>query len=139
MTNIIWGVGAIVGGLGLGALIVGSLVFEMFGSTCGDMHEKVQISRLQSMVMVFSARNGRAPTTAEGLAAALAPDDVPLDQWGNPFQYVTPGPDGRAYNIFSFGADGMAGGVGAAADIYLAEPSGRSHSPTSTLSPSSTL
>ncbi len=38
------------------------------------------------------------------------------DPWDSPYQYRNPGEHGR-YDIFSFGADGKAGGSGANADI----------------------
>ena len=41
---------------------------------------------------------------------------LPLDPWGNPYQYVYPGQRGQV-DIFSFGADGRPGGEGQDADI----------------------
>src|SRR3546814_21056899 len=41
---------------------------------------------------------------------------LPADPWGNPYQYRQPGERG-AFDIFSFGADGAAGGEGDGADI----------------------
>ena len=43
-------------------------------------------------------------------------DDIPNDPWGNPYQYVIPGIHGEI-DVFSFGADGKAGGEGNDADI----------------------
>lgn len=59
---------------------------------------------------------GRYPTTEEGLAA-LTPyvDVLPDDPWGNPYVYFV-GAGGRA-ELRSFGADGLEGGTGAAADV----------------------
>lgn len=42
---------------------------------------------------------------------------LPTDPWGNPYQYRSPGEDGRPFDIFSFGADGRPGGEGDDADI----------------------
>ena len=42
---------------------------------------------------------------------------LPLDPWGNAYQYRQPGRDGRAYDVFSFAADGAEGGEGDNADI----------------------
>ena len=42
---------------------------------------------------------------------------VPLDPWGNPYEYIVPGPAGQDYEIRSLGADGREGGTGDAADI----------------------
>lgn len=93
-------------------------IFAMFGSAKVDA-AKVQMSRIESMVLVYSARNGHPPTASEGIAAAVSPEDVPNDPWGNPFRYVTPGPNGKAYDIISLGSDGAEGGTGEAADIRL--------------------
>ena len=41
---------------------------------------------------------------------------LPEDPWGNPYQYRQPGENG-AVDIWSFGADGQAGGEGDDADI----------------------
>ena len=43
-------------------------------------------------------------------------DDIPNDPWGNPYQYVIPGIHGEI-DIFSYGADGKAGGEGNDADV----------------------
>lgn len=42
---------------------------------------------------------------------------LPMDPWGNPYQYRNPGEDGRPFDVFSFGADGRPGGEGDDADI----------------------
>jgi len=42
---------------------------------------------------------------------------VPKDAWGNPYQYQAPGLNGRDFSVISLGADGAAGGTGAAADL----------------------
>jgi general secretion pathway protein G len=41
---------------------------------------------------------------------------IPVDFWDNPFQYER-GPDGKGYDLYSYGADGKEGGEGEAADI----------------------
>ncbi|MFK5969382.1 MAG: type II secretion system major pseudopilin GspG [Candidatus Marithrix sp.] len=42
---------------------------------------------------------------------------VPKDPWGNEYQYKKPGREGRAYDLYSFGADGRDGGEEIDADI----------------------
>ena len=42
----------------------------------------------------------------------------PKDSWENDLQYVIPGREGRAFDLYSFGADGKEGGEGNDADIY---------------------
>ncbi|MEM9495940.1 MAG: type II secretion system major pseudopilin GspG [Pseudomonadota bacterium] len=73
------------------------------------------------------------PTTEQGLRAlSTAPANarrienyrpggyikaLPLDPWGNDYQYVIPGERGGGYDLFSLGADGEPGGEGLDADI----------------------
>ncbi|MFN5699821.1 MAG: type II secretion system protein GspG, partial [Betaproteobacteria bacterium] len=43
-------------------------------------------------------------------------DKLPQDPWGQPYQYLVPGLKGEV-DVFSWGADGKAGGSGRDADI----------------------
>lgn len=96
-------------------------IFTVFGEAKADA-ARVQISRLESRVQIYIARKGSAPSGGEGLATVLAPDDVPNDPWGNPYRMVTPGPNGKAYDIISLGSDGVEGGTAEAGDIRLSDP-----------------
>lgn len=95
-------------------------IFSVFGQAKADA-AKVQMSRLDSRVQIYIARNGSPPSGGDGLAAAVAPDEVPNDPWGNPYRYVTPGANGKAYDIVSLGSDGAEGGTGEAADLRLSD------------------
>jgi general secretion pathway protein G len=44
---------------------------------------------------------------------------VPLDPWGNPYQYAAPETSGQPFWLYSFGADGKQGGAGIDQDIGL--------------------
>jgi general secretion pathway protein G len=44
---------------------------------------------------------------------------VPLDPWGNPYQYSPPEATGQPFRLYSFGGDGKPGGTGTDADIGL--------------------
>lgn len=76
---------------------------------------------MQNLVQALDAykiKNGHYPTTAEGLAilqAGKVIKKVPLDTWGNPFEYVRH--SANSFTIKSFGADGVVGGQGNQADI----------------------
>ncbi|MBD3664936.1 type II secretion system major pseudopilin GspG [Sulfitobacter aestuariivivens] len=90
------------------------------------------IAAISSAVNLYRLDNFTYPTTEQGLAALVtqpttdpAPknwsangymDRVPMDPWGQPYQYLSPGVHGD-FDIFSYGADGVAGGSGANADI----------------------
>ena len=91
----------------------------------------VQIESLVTSMELFHIDVGRYPTSAEGLDALvkqagkaagwngpyLSKGSVPLDPWGQPYKYASPGKRG-AFDIFSFGGDGKEGGTDEDADIY---------------------
>jgi len=81
-------------------------------------------AHLSTAVDLFELDNGRYPTTEQGLEALRtvpsgAPHwkgpylkrPVPLDPWGNPYVYKSPGQHNREdYDLFSYGPDGVEGG-----------------------------
>jgi general secretion pathway protein G len=90
---------------------------------------KTQIELFGSALDEFRLDVGRYPTTEEGLNALrekpgnvtnwegpYLPKAIPLDPWGFPYQYKSPGEHG-AYDLFSYGADGAIGGEGNDKDI----------------------
>jgi general secretion pathway protein G len=115
------------------AAIVAPNVFRHVG-TAKDTAAQAQIEMLGSALDAYRLDNGRYPTTAQGLAAlweepTLEPRPtnwrgpytrkaVPLDPWGNPYVYLSPGEvNERGYDIISYGADGQPGGEGEDADV----------------------
>lgn len=44
-------------------------------------------------------------------------EEMPTDPWGEEYQYLAPGLNGRAYDIWSNGADKQPGGEGEDADV----------------------
>ncbi len=90
----------------------------------------LQLSSFKSSLDLFYLDMGRYPSRSEGLSALvvrpgaaqgwngpyLQQQTVPSDPWGNAYQYTVPG-DKAPYRILSYGADGVAGGSGADADI----------------------
>jgi general secretion pathway protein G len=115
------------------AAIVAPKVFRRAGSA-NDTAARAQIEMLASALDAYRLDNGRYPTTAQGLAAlweepTLEPrptnwggpytrEAVPLDPWGNPYVYLSPGEvNERGYDIISYGADGQPGGEGEDADV----------------------
>lgn len=92
-----------------------------------------QVRMLRGALETMRLDIGRYPTQEEGLRLLTdAPTDprlssrwqgpyldenVPDDPWGNPYQY-SPRPSGtHGFTLYSFGADGQAGGEGHDADI----------------------
>jgi len=47
------------------------------------------------------------------------PRELPMDPWGNPYQYQVPGEDGQPFVLRSFGKDGAPGGEGDGEDIVF--------------------
>jgi general secretion pathway protein G len=80
---------------------------------------------------LFHIDVGRYPTSAEGLDSLikqtgktagwngpyLSKGAVPLDPWGQPYKYASPGKQG-AFDIYTLGRDGKEGGTDEDADIY---------------------
>ena len=94
---------------------------------------KSDVRALESALNLYRLDNFNYPTTEQGLIALVtmpsgtdAPrnyrsggyiDRLQKDPWGNDYQYLRPGRDGRDYDLYSLGADGRPGGDGANADI----------------------
>ncbi|KAF0812338.1 Type II secretion system protein G [Andreprevotia sp. IGB-42] len=94
-----------------------------------------QVKQLRGAVETMRLDIGTYPSKEQGLAMLASPpgeeklakrwhgpyleDALPDDPWGNPYQYVVPGPDGRPFGIFSYGADGKPGGEGNDADVGM--------------------
>jgi len=84
------------------------------------------IKSLETATKGYELDMGRPPTTEQGLAALITvPGDVhnpgswagpyiestasSQDPWRNDYQYMSPGRDGRSFDIWSFGPDGVDG------------------------------
>jgi len=90
---------------------------------------RAQIELLATALDTFRLDVGRYPTSQEGLQALrqkpggldrwdgpYLKKDLPLDPWGKPYNYKSPGDHGP-YDITSYGADGVPGGDGDNRDI----------------------
>ncbi len=91
---------------------------------------KQDISAISSALKLYKLDNFRYPTTDQGLEALVNKpaddpepknwkkllDTVPVDPWGNPYLYMSPGEHGD-FDLFTYGADGVDGGEGVNATI----------------------
>jgi general secretion pathway protein G len=91
---------------------------------------RTDVNNLMQALKLYKLDNQRYPSAEQGLealvrkpsAAPNAPnwkpylDKLPPDPWGRAYQYLNPGLKGEI-DVFSFGADGQAGGEGQDADI----------------------
>ncbi len=96
---------------------------------------EAQVKMLRGAVGMIRLDLGRLPTPQEGLSLLETPpansresalwrgpyleDSLPLDPWGNPYQYAIPGKGGQPFALYSLGADGKLGGDGDNADIGI--------------------
>ena len=123
--------------IGLLAGLVGPRLFSRVDTS------KVQTAETQAKMLKGSLETlrldiGRFPTAAEGLSLLSTPPsddklrarwrgpyldgDLPMDPWGNPYQYSIPGRNGQPFALYSLGADGKRGGEGIDADVGLLPP-----------------
>jgi len=91
---------------------------------------RTDVNNLMQALKLYKLDNQRFPAGEQGLealvrkptAGAVPPnwrpylEKLPNDPWGQPYQYVNPGVKGEI-DVFSYGADGKAGGEGKNADI----------------------
>jgi general secretion pathway protein G len=121
--------------IGMLSGIVGFAVFQQV-EKARVVTTRTQIGRLEGSLELYNMDNGRFPSTEQGLEALIsrptgAPEPVnyqpggylkggqlPLDAWGNAFQYENPGTNNAdSFDLWSFGKDGVPGGAEANADI----------------------
>ncbi len=113
--------------LGMLAALVGPQIFGKVGKG-KQSAARTQIEMLGQALDSYRLDVGRYPNTSEGLNALVTNSGaqgwagpylkkaVPLDPWQKPYQYQSPGSRGD-YDLFSYGADGAAGGEGENKDI----------------------
>ena len=81
---------------------------------------RADIATLEQAIEMYRLDHLTYPPTREGLQALITGHYIrrlPNDPWGNPYRYSVPGPDGRPFQIASWGSDGREGGSGEDADI----------------------
>ena len=93
---------------------------------------KAQIDSFQTALNIYRLDMGHFPSQKSGLQGLITPPEkgaahwkgpylakgIPLDPWGQPYQYRIPGEHGE-YDLFSYGKDQKPGGTGDGADIYV--------------------
>ena len=93
---------------------------------------QVQIRQLEGALNLYRLDNGSYPTTEQSLEALVTKPTispippkwreggylpkVPLDPWGKPFVYLSPGTHGE-FDLISYGTDEEPGGEGKNEDI----------------------
>ncbi len=118
--------------IGLLAGLVGPRLFSKVDQS-KVVTAQTQVKMLRNAVENLRLDIGRYPTASEGLGLLTTPpadtataarwrgpyleDALPLDPWGNPYQYSLPGADNHPFALYSLGSDGKLGGEGDARDI----------------------
>lgn len=112
----------------LGALIVPNLFSSLDDARVTAA--RTDINTLVQALKRYKLDNQRYPSAEQGLDALVRKptagspppnwkpylDKLPADPWGRPYQYLNPGVRGEI-DVFSFGADGQAGGEDKNADV----------------------
>ena len=87
---------------------------------------------IATALKIYRLDNYVYPSSEQGLVALVAKptlppqprnwkqegylDEIPLDPWGRPYLYLSPGENGEV-DIYTLGVDGLSGGEGQNADI----------------------
>jgi type II secretion system protein G len=95
---------------------------------------ELQIATLVGALELYHDRMGDYPRQSQGLEVLIEPPAIPgqggvrpepfltgrralVDPWGRPYLYFSPGADGRAFEVMTYGRDGRSGGAGEDADL----------------------
>lgn len=115
-------------------ILAGWIAPKLLGRTDDARRVKAEmdIASFETALKLYRLDNSRYPSTEDGLEALVRRPDsgaerwreggyleskkVPQDPWGKAYLYLCPGIHGE-YDILSYGADGVAGGEDANADI----------------------
>lgn len=116
-------------------IIIGLMVAAVAPVVLGRLDQareervRADLRAIENSLTLFKVDNFTYPTASEGLEALVREpsdarawrgpylDEMPIDPWGNPYQYRNPGSRGGDYDLFSMGADGVEGGSGNNADL----------------------
>jgi general secretion pathway protein G len=120
-------------------LVIMGLLISVVAPTVLNRADEARVGKvladfknIETALKIYRLDNYVYPNTEQGLealveASTLDPEprnfkeggyleDVPLDPWGRPYLYMSPGEHGEV-DLYSLGADGLAGGEGQSLDI----------------------
>ena len=120
-------------------LVIMGLLISVVAPTVLNRADEARVQKVQAdfksietALKIYRLDNYVYPTTEQGLealveASSLDPEprnfkaggylqEVPMDPWGRPYLYLSPGEHGEV-DIYSLGADGLSGGEDQNADI----------------------
>lgn len=88
-----------------------------------------EIATICNALELYLTTTGRYPTTEEGIEILTQKTEknvdgiltkMPVDPWGNSYQYIYPGRN-TPYEVISYGADNREGGTGGDSDLSSAD------------------
>ena len=120
-------------------LVIMGLLISIVAPTVLNRADEARVQKayadfkaIGTSLKIYRLDNYVYPTTEQGLEALVEPSsldpeprnfksggylaEVPLDPWGRPYLYLSPGENGEI-DIYSLGADGVSGGEGQNTDI----------------------
>lgn len=120
-------------------LVIMGLLISVVAPTVLNQADSARIQKAQAdfkaietALKIYRLDNYVYPSSEQGLEALVSASpidpeprnfkdggylsEVPLDPWGRPYLYLSPGENGEV-DIYTLGADGLAGGEGQNADI----------------------
>jgi general secretion pathway protein G len=116
--------------------VLGAVVLPQFMSRPDQARvtaARADIQAISTALEMYRLDNYGYPTTQQGLEALVkkplgTPEPkgwnpqgylkaLPLDPWGTPYQYLSPGTRTKSFDLYSFGSDGVSGGEDYAAEI----------------------
>jgi len=122
--------------IGLLAGLVGPRLFGKL-TQAKQKAAKAQIELFGTALDALRLDVGRYPTTEEGLkvlrekpsgleawTGPYLPKEIPLDPWGKPYIYKSPGEHGE-YDLLTYGLDGVEGGEGENQDVVSWKDTGK--------------
>ena len=120
-------------------LVIMGLLISVVAPTVLNRADEARVQKAQAdfkaietALKIYRLDNYVYPNTEQGLEALVQPstldpeprnfkeggylEEVPLDPWGRPYLYLSPGEHGEV-DIYTLGADGLSGGEDQATDI----------------------
>ncbi|MEM1404458.1 MAG: type II secretion system major pseudopilin GspG [Pseudomonadota bacterium] len=120
-------------------LVIMGLLISIVAPTVLNRADEARIQKAQAdfkaietALKIYRLDNYIYPSSEQGLEALVTPStidpeprnfkdggylaEVPLDPWGRPYLYLSPGENGEV-DIYTLGADGLSGGDGQNGDI----------------------
>jgi len=117
--------------MGLLAAAIGPQVIGALG-TAQDKVVQSDFKAIETSLKMYKLDNFVYPSSDQGLEALVAPPEsdpkpknwrkdgylpeLPKDPWGNDYLYLSPA-EGKPYEIYTLGADGVRGGTDEYADL----------------------